>query len=94
MKIEKITENKIRIILSLSDLEEEHIDLHSFMSNSAESQALFCSLLSKAMPLRCLYPSESLSQRAQQHTNQKQDIIFHHLILKMDIFQQIFSVII
>ena len=48
MKIEKITENKIRIILSLSDLEEEHIDLHSFMSNSAESQALFCSLLSKA----------------------------------------------
>lgn len=48
MKIEKITENKIRIILSLSDLEEEHIDLHSFMSNSAESQALFCSLLNKA----------------------------------------------
>ena len=47
-----------------------------------------------ALPLRCLYPSESLSQRAQQHTNQKQDIIFHHLILKMDIFQQIFSVII
>ena len=48
MKIEKITENKIRIILSLSDLEEEHIDLHSFMSNSAESQALFCNLLNKA----------------------------------------------
>lgn len=48
MKIEKLTENKIRITLNLSDLEEEHIDLHSFMSNSAESQALFCSLLNKA----------------------------------------------
>ena len=48
MKIEKLTENKIRIILSLSDLEEENIDLHSFMSNSAESQALFCNLLNRA----------------------------------------------
>ena len=48
MKIEKLTENKIRITLNLSDLEEEHIDLHSFMSNSPESQALFYNLLSQA----------------------------------------------
>lgn len=48
MKFEKLTENKIRITLNLSDLEEEHIDLHSFMSNSPESQALFCNLLNQA----------------------------------------------
>lgn len=48
MKFEKLTENKIRIILNLTDLEEEHIDLHSFMSNSPESQALFCNLLNQA----------------------------------------------
>ena len=48
MKIEKLTENKIRITLNLNDLEEEHIDLHSFMSNSPESQALFYNLLSQA----------------------------------------------
>ena len=48
MKIEKLTENKIRITLNLNDLEDEHIDLHSFMSNSPESQALFYNLLSQA----------------------------------------------
>lgn len=48
MKIEKLTENKIRITLNLNDLEEEHINLHSFMSNSPESQALFYNLLSQA----------------------------------------------
>lgn len=48
MKIEKLTENKIRITLNLNDLEEEHIDLHSFMSNSPESQALFYNLLNQA----------------------------------------------
>ena len=40
MRIEKITENKIRIILN--------IDLHSFMSNSIESQDLFYDMLDKA----------------------------------------------
>lgn len=48
MKFEKLTENKIRITLNLTDLEEKHIDLHSFMSNSPESQALFCNLLNQA----------------------------------------------
>lgn len=48
MKFEKLTENKIRITLNLNDLEEKHIDLHSFMSNSPESQALFCNLLNQA----------------------------------------------
>jgi len=48
MRIEKITENKIRIILNLEDLKENNIDLHAFMSNSLESQDLFLDMLEKA----------------------------------------------
>lgn len=48
MQIEKITENKIRITLNLEDLKENNIDLHSFMSNSVESQDLFYDMLDKA----------------------------------------------
>ena len=45
MRIEKLTENKIRIILNLDDLKEKNIDFHSFMSNSIESQDLFLDML-------------------------------------------------
>lgn len=48
MQIEKITENKIRITLSIQDLQEKNIDLHTFMSNSIESQDLFYDMLDKA----------------------------------------------
>lgn len=48
MQIEKITENKIRITLNIQDLQEKNIDLHSFMSNSIESQELFNEMLNKA----------------------------------------------
>lgn len=48
MKIEKLNENKIRITLNMKDLMEKNIDLHSFMSNSIESQDIFLSLLDKA----------------------------------------------
>lgn len=48
MHIEKLTENKIRIILNMQDLQEKNIDLHSFMSNSIESQDLFYDMLDKA----------------------------------------------
>ncbi len=48
MQIEKLTENKIRITLNTQDLEKNNIDLHSFMSNSPESQDLFCNVLDRA----------------------------------------------
>jgi len=48
LQIEKITENKIRIILNIKDLQEKNIDLHTFMSNSMESQDLFYDMLDKA----------------------------------------------
>lgn len=48
MRIEKLNENKIRIFLNLEDLREKNIDLHTFMSNSIESQDLFLDMLNKA----------------------------------------------
>lgn len=48
MRIEKVTENKIRVILNIKDLQDKNIDLHSFMSNSIESQDLFYDVLDKA----------------------------------------------
>lgn len=48
LRIEKLTENKIRITLNLEDLKENNIDLHSFMSSSIESQDLFYDMLDAA----------------------------------------------
>lgn len=51
MKIEKITENKIRITLNVDDLKEKNIDFHSFMSNSDEAQDAFFDMLKQAEEL-------------------------------------------
>lgn len=48
MKIEKLNDNKIRITLNMDDLNERNLDLHSFMSNSIESQDIFLDMLNKA----------------------------------------------
>ena len=48
MKIEKLNEDKIRIILNTDDLKEKKIDLHTFLSNSVESQAVFLDMLDTA----------------------------------------------
>ncbi len=48
MKIEKLNENKIRVFLSIDDLNERDIDYHSFMSNSIESQSIYLDMLNKA----------------------------------------------
>lgn len=48
MKIEKLNEDKLKITLSIDDLEERNITLHSFMYNSPESQDLFWELLQEA----------------------------------------------
>ena len=48
MKIEKLTENQIRITLNVDDLIKNNINLHSFMSNSLESQDFFYLILDKA----------------------------------------------
>lgn len=48
MRIEKLNENKIRIFFDMEDLIEKNIDLHTFMSNSMETQDLFLDMLEKA----------------------------------------------
>ena len=48
MKIEKLNENKIRIFLNSDDLKEKDIDIHTFMSNSIETQKIFLDMLEEA----------------------------------------------
>jgi negative regulator of genetic competence, sporulation and motility len=48
MKIEKITENKIRIIVKSEDLGAQNQDLHSIMTKSIENQSLFLNILARA----------------------------------------------
>lgn len=48
MKIEKITENKIRIILNIDELTEENIDFLSLTKNTNQTQKLFKKILKKA----------------------------------------------
>lgn len=48
MKFEKLDDNKIKITLNIKELEKKHIDFHSFMSNSIETQELFFDMLKEA----------------------------------------------
>ena len=48
MKIEKLTENKIRVIMNFKDIENNTNDLHSFFNNMANSQNIFLDILEKA----------------------------------------------
>ena len=48
MQIEKINNNKLQFILNIDDLEENNIDLNTFMANSLESQELFLDILDLA----------------------------------------------
>lgn len=48
MKIEKLTENKIRIVFNIEDLEQNNINVDSVLNNSPESQSLILSILNKA----------------------------------------------
>lgn len=59
MKIEKITDNKIRIVLNLEDLKAKNIDLHTLMSNSIESQSLFVDMLNEAEKAVGFYAKDS-----------------------------------
>ncbi len=48
MRFEKLNEDKIRITLTVDDLSEKNIDLHTFMTDSIESQDLFFEMLAEA----------------------------------------------
>ena len=48
MKIEKIGENTIRVTISLADLEERNINIHSLNYNSDATQELFWDMVNRA----------------------------------------------
>lgn len=48
MKIEKLTENKIRVIVKPSDLAMKDLDIHSFMTKALKEQNFFADMLKKA----------------------------------------------
>lgn len=48
MKIEKLTDNKIRIIINLDELSEKNIDIHSLAQNTDKVHSLFKSILIEA----------------------------------------------
>lgn len=48
MKIEKLTENKIRIVLNIEDLEINNIDFDAVLNNTPETQTLILSILNQA----------------------------------------------
>lgn len=48
MKIEKLTDNKIRIIINLDELSEKNIDIHSLAQNNDKVHSLFQTILNEA----------------------------------------------
>ncbi len=48
MKIEKLNENKLKVIFSSKELEENNISIHSFLANSKESRKFFLAILNIA----------------------------------------------
>ena len=48
MKIEKLTENKIRIIINLDELSKKNIDINSLAINNEKAHRLFQSILKEA----------------------------------------------
>ena len=48
MKIEKLTENKIRVIIHSEELGLTNINLHNLMTKSIENQEIFSNILKKA----------------------------------------------
>ncbi len=48
MKIEKLTENKIRIIIDLDELSKKNIDIHSLVKNNDMTHSLFQTILTEA----------------------------------------------
>lgn len=48
MKIEKLTENKIRVIINSDELKLSNMNIHTIMTKSIETQEIFSNILKKA----------------------------------------------
>ncbi len=61
MKIEKINENKLKIMFDYTELEENNISIHSFLANSIETQDFFLAILDIANEDLNFKPNNNLS---------------------------------
>ena len=59
MKFEKLTDTKIKIILSLQDMESNNLSVENVLSNSADSQKLLDIIISKAETELGFMPEDS-----------------------------------
>lgn len=59
MKFEKLTDTKIKIILSLQDMESNNLSVENVLSNSADSQKLLDTIISKAETELGFMPEDS-----------------------------------
>lgn len=48
MKIEKLTDNKIRVIVNSSDLEENNLDIHTLLKKETQGKNFFLDMLEQA----------------------------------------------
>lgn len=59
MKFEKLTDTQIKIILSLKDMELNHLSLENVLSNSADSQKLLETMITQAEKELDFHPDDS-----------------------------------
>lgn len=59
MKFEKLNDTKIRIILSIQDIESNNLSVENILSNSADSQKLLESMITKAEEKLGFKPEDS-----------------------------------
>lgn len=59
MKFEKITDSKIRIILSLQDMQSNNLSAENVLSNSVDSQKLLETIITRAEKELGFYPEDS-----------------------------------
>ncbi len=75
MKIEKITENKIRIIIKKEDLKDSSIDLHTIMTKAVESQGLFLEILDRAKK-ECGFETDGHKLLIEAFSSQDESMVF------------------
>ncbi len=75
MKIEKLTENKIRIIINQDDLKDSSLDLHTIMTKTIEAQGLFLEILDKAKK-ECGFDTDGYKLLIEAFSSQDEVIVF------------------
>lgn len=75
MKIEKIAENKIRIVIKQEDLKDPSLDLHTIMTKAVESHGLILEILNKAKK-ECGFDTEGYKLLIEAFSSQDEVMVF------------------